>query len=293
MAEDETLAPLPDVGPLRRVHGPVAVGPDPGRVWRLAYTLASTDFKLKFFGSVLGYIWQLLNPLLLFGVLFLVFSLALKLGKGAAYYPVALLLGIVLFTFLSESTGQAVRSLVAREPLVRKVDFPRFAVPLATVLAASFNLGLNLVVVLIFLVVAGAPLLWGWLLFPVVVAVLVIFALGLSTLLATAYVRFRDVDPIWSVILQIVFYASGVFFTFDAIAKHEHGQLLVDLLLFNPFAALLGVARHVLLGPTWPLPWDAMSSPWLIVIPATLIVVTCVAGVLIFRRRAPAIAEEL
>lgn len=293
MSETEALAPLPDVGPLRRVRGPVAIGPDPGRVWRLAYTLASTDFKLKFFGSVLGYLWQLLNPLLLFGVLFLVFSLALKLGKGAAYYPVALLLGIVLFTFLSEATGQAVRSLVTREPLVRKVDFPRFAVPLATVLTATFNLGLNLVVVLIFLVAAGAPVLWGWLLFPIAVALLIVFVLGLSTLLSTAYVRFRDVDPIWSVILQIVFYASGVFFTFDAIAQHEHGQVLVDLLLCNPFAALLGFARHVLLGSTWPAPWDAMSNPWLVAIPAAIILVTCVAGVLVFRSQAPVIAEEL
>lgn len=294
-ADESTLveAPLPDVGPLREVLGPVAVGDDPRRMWRLAYTLASTDFKLKFFGSVLGYLWQLLNPLMLFGVLYLVFSIALNLDNGVQYFPVGLLLGIVLFSFFSEATNTAVRSLLMREPLVRKVDFPRLAVPLATVLTSVFNLALNLVAVLIFLVLAGAPVRWTWLLFPLVLFVLVVFTFGLAAMLSVAFVRFRDIEPIWSVVLQIAFYASGVFFTFDLIADQEHGQTIVDVLLCNPFASILATARHVLIDPSWQAPWQAMSSPWLMAIPAGIVVGSVAAGLLLFRAQAPQVAEEL
>jgi len=292
---DETKleAPLPEVGPLRAVLGPVAIGDDPRRMWRLAYTLASTDFKLKFFGSVLGYLWQLLNPLMLFGVLYLVFSIALNLDNGVRYFPVGLLLGIVLFSFFSEATSIAVRSLLAREPLVRKVDFPRLAVPLATVLTAVFNLGLNLVAVLVFLAFAGAPVRWTWLLFPLVVLVLVLFTFGLAAMLSVSFVRFRDIEPIWSVVLQIAFYASGVFFTFDLIVGQAHGQTIVDVLLCNPFASILATARHVLIDPSWEAPWDAMSSPWLMAIPAALVLGSVAAGLLLFRAQAPRVAEEL
>lgn len=289
----EEQAPLPQVGPLVEVKGPDAFGNDWGRLWRLAYTLASTDFKLKFFGSFLGYIWQLLNPLLLFGVLFLVFSFGLSLDAGVKYFPVGLLLGIVLFSFFSEATNQAVRSLIAREPLVRKVDFPRLAVPLSSVLTAVFNLGLNLIPVLVFLLLSGATPRWSWLAFPLIVAALILFAFGMAMVLSIGFVFFRDLEPIWSVVLQIMFYSSGVFFTLDAIAGQQHGQLILDVLLSNPFAAIMATARHVLIDPSWEAPWDAMSSPWLILIPAGLVAASLLLGFVLFRRQAPRVAEEL
>src|SRR3954454_15880275 len=125
------------------IKGPTALGADPRRLWRLTWTLATTDFKLRFFDSRLGYLWSLMRPMMLFGVLYLVFTEALKFGSDLPDFPVALLLGIVLFTFFSEATSQAVRSLFNREPLVRKVEFPRLAVPLASVLTATFSLMLN------------------------------------------------------------------------------------------------------------------------------------------------------
>lgn len=277
----------------REIKGPTALGDDPRRLWQLAYTLASTDFKLKFFGSFLGYLWQLVNPLMLFGVLFVVFSFALSLDQGVRYFPVALLLGIVLFSFLSEATSAAVRSLVQRENLVRKVDFPRLAVPMASVMTSVFNLALNLVPVWVFLLASGGRPRWAWLGFFVVVAVLVLFGFGLAMLLSIAFVRFRDIEPIWNVVLQVLFYTSGVFFTVDAIAKQKHGQLFVDLLFCNPFAAILAAARHVLVDPSWVAPWQAVSSEWILLIPGGLIVGSVVFGFLLFRAQAPKVAEDL
>jgi ABC-2 type transport system permease protein len=291
-AEPVELA-LPSPEGMREVKGPTALGDDPQRLFRLAWTLATTDFKLKFFGSFLGYLWQLMNPLLLFGVLFVVFSFALNLDEGVRYYPVALLLGIVLFSFLNEATSAAVRSLMTRETLVRKIDFPRLAVPMASVLAATFNLLLNLVPVVVFLLVSGATPSSSWLLFVVAIVVLVLFAFGMSMILSVAFVRFRDIEPIWTVILQVLFYASGVFFTVDTIAGQKHGQLLVDIFFCNPFAAILAAARHTLVDGSWTSPTEALSNDWLLLIPIGLVVASLVGGFLLFRALAPKVAEDL
>jgi ABC-2 type transport system permease protein len=286
-ATEESGIRLDPVG--RQVLGPTALGDDAGRLWRLTYTLAATDFKLKFFGSFLGYLWQIMNPLLLFGVLFVVFSVGLGFDAGIKFYPEALLLGIVMFSFFSEATGQAVRALLTRENLVRKIDFPRLAVPMATVLTAMFNFALNLVPVLIFLIAAGGrirPL--HWLGFLLVLAGLVLLALGLAMLLSVLYVRARDIEPIWGVVMQVMFYASGVFFPLT-----RFGTLLRDIALCNPFAFLMAEARHMFIDPSWPSSFDLMSTPWLAVVPIALIFAALVAGFVVFRREAPRVAEEL
>ena len=287
------LPAIPAAAGMRQVLGPTALGDDPRRLFRLTWTLATTDFKLKFFGSFLGYLWQLMNPLLLFGVLFVVFSFGLNLDQGVRYYPVALLLGIVMYSFLNEATTQAVRSLMTRETLVRKVDFPRLAVPMASVLTATFNLGLNLVPVVVFLLASGATPGLGWLLFLLPLAALILFAFGMSMILSVGFVRFRDIEPIWSVVLQILFYASGVFYTIDSIAGQKHGQFLVDLFLSNPFASILAFARHTLVDGSWTSPSQALSSEWLLLIPAGLVLLSLVGGFLMFRSLAPKVAEDL
>ena len=130
-------------------------------------TLARTDWKVRFFGSVLGYLWSLLRPLMLFGILYFVFSEVVGAGDDVAHFPIVLLSGMMIYFFFADTTGAAVTSLVDRESLVRKVGFPRMVVPLAVTLVATFNLLLNLVVLAVFLALSGVTPRWSWLLFPI------------------------------------------------------------------------------------------------------------------------------
>jgi ABC-2 type transport system permease protein len=275
----------------RQIKGPSALGSDPRRFWHLTRSLAVTEFKLRFFGSVLGYLWQLMRPLLLFGVLYVVFTQFVNFGGDVPFYGVALLLGIVLFSFLSEATGSAVTSIVDRENLVRKIEFPRLAVPLATVLTALFTLGLNLVVVVVFLLASGGTPRWTWLELIPLALLLVALSAGLAMLLSALYVRARDVRPIWDVVLQVLFYASPVFYAWEKVdAKNA---TLAHLILFNPFAAILQQARHALIDPRHASAATAIGGAWRLLIPLAILCVVLAAGYAVFRRAAPHLAEDL
>ncbi len=275
-----------------RIPGPSAVGDDPRRFWRLAWVIASTDFKLKFFGSALGYLWQVMKPLLLFGVLFVVFTQVVDLGEGVRFYATALLLGIVLFSFLREMTSGATRILVDREALVRKVAFPRLALPVAVIITAVLNLLLNLIAVVVFLLVEGGRPQIDWLQMPVILGALTFLGLGLAMLLSASFVRYRDVDPIWDVILQALFYASPIFYPVQIITG-AHADLIIRLLLFNPFATLVQQARHAFIDPSHPSAAAAMGGTVWLLVPGGITVLVFVWGLLTFRRMAPKVAELL
>jgi ABC-2 type transport system permease protein len=275
---------------MREVRGPSALGSDPRRFWHLTRALAVTDFKLRFFGSALGYLWQLMRPLMLFGILYVLFSRVLALDD-APFYPEALLLGLVLYTFFADATKGSVQSLVARENLVRKIDFPRLAVPLAVVLNALFNLGLNLVAVLVFLLVDGGAVRVQWLELPILLVLLVILATGLAMLLSALFVRYRDVDPIWEVVLSIMFYGSPIFYTITIVAEKAPG--LEHWMMLNPFAAILQQTRYAIFGEGHPSAAEAIGGTLLLGAPLAVAIALLFLGWRVFSSRAPRIAEEL
>jgi ABC-2 type transport system permease protein len=275
--------------PGRPVRGPSAVGGDWRRLLQLTRMLAVTDFRLRFFGSVLGYLWQVMHPLLLFGVLYLVFTEVVRIGGDVPFYGVSLLAGVVLFVFLSESTSQSVQSLVEREPIVRKIQFPRLAVPLSVVLTALLRLGLNLLVVVVFLLAAGGEVRLSWLELPLLIALLALLAVGAASLLSALYVHFRDVKPISDVVLQVLFYGSPIFWTTDVITNDS----VRELLMLNPFAAILQQFRHAVIDPAHPSAFEALGGGALILVPLALIALLAVGGFRYFDRKAPRIAEEL
>jgi ABC-2 type transport system permease protein len=275
---------------LQTIGGPSALGGDTRRFVHLATTLAITEFKLRFFGSALGYLWQLMRPLLLFGVLYIVFTEFVKVGKAVDFYPVVLLTNIVLFTFFLEGTGGAVGSVVEREALVRKIQFPRMAIPVSVVLTASFNLGLNLLVVLIFALASGVTPRLSWLQAIPLVALLAIFTSGMAMLLSALYVRFRDVRPIWDVISQALFYATPVIYTIDALSKADW---IKHLIMSNPLAAILEQMRHAVIDPNAPTAAASVGGTARLLVPIGAIVLVAGLGFWYFNKEAPRIAEDL
>jgi ABC-2 type transport system permease protein len=274
-----------------RVMGPSAVSGDPRRLWHLSVMLAVTDWKLRFFGSVLGYVWSLLRPLLLFGILYVVFSQFVGVNAGIENYPLLLLVGIVIFFTFGEMTGGAVSSMVDRETLVRKVAFPRMAVPLAVAIAAAFNLLLNLVTVAIFVAASGISPRWSWLLIPIPLVLLVALGTGLAMLLSAMYVRFRDVRPIWDVVQQALFYATPILYPVEKVS--ERSATLAKVVMANPLAAIIQELRHLLLGPTVPSAAKAIGGAVWLLVPAAVLVALVAIGFAVFNRMAPHAAEEL
>ena len=178
---------------LREVSGPSALGGGRHRFFELLWLMSVTEFKRTFFGTFLGYVWSLMRPLLLFAVLLLVFTQIFKLGSEVPHYEVLLLFNIVLFGLFQEATGGAVGSVIGQEGIVRKTQFPRLVIPLAVVLTALFTLGLNMIVVFVFMLAFGVTPMWTWLLFPLILLPLLVFVCALAMLLSALNVRFRDV----------------------------------------------------------------------------------------------------
>jgi ABC-2 type transport system permease protein len=280
-----------DVSALGRpIRGPSALGGDVRRLLHLSVTLAVMEFKLRFFGSVLGYVWQLIRPLLLFGVLYVVFTEFVRLGAGIRFYPAVLLTGIVLFTFFSDATARSVTAVADRESLVRKVEFPRLVVPLAVLLVAYFNLVLNLIAVLVFVLATGVSPRAEWLALPLLLLPLGAFAAGLSMLLSALYVRFRDVQPIWEVALQVLFYGSPILYVLEILPSESLQHFVIRL---NPIATVLVQSRHTLIDQAAPNAWDAAGGVVYLMIPAAIVLGVLALGFWVFNREAPRIAEEL
>jgi ABC-2 type transport system permease protein len=274
---------------LREVRGPSALGGGSRRFLDLLWLMSVTEFKRVYFGTVLGYLWSLIRPLMLFAVLLFVFTKVVRVGSDEVpEYPVFLLLGIVLFTFFQEATSSAVTSVVGQEGVVRKTQFPRLVIPLAVVLTSLFNLCLNLIVVFVFILAWGVDPTWTWLLFPVAVALLFAFVSALSMVLSVLYVRFRDVAIIWVVAAQVLFYATPILYPISSVPDQYQ-----QIIFVNPLSVIFEQARKWVLEP------DAPSASAVVggvahLIPALVVYVgTCIFAVWIFNRDAPRIAEEL
>ncbi|HWM12436.1 MAG TPA: ABC transporter permease [Solirubrobacteraceae bacterium] len=267
--------------PLVEIHGPSAVGGGWRRAGDLLYLMAVGEFRRSYLGTALGYLWSVTRPLLLFAVLLAVFTQAFELGERVEQYPVLLLFNIVLFGFFQEATVLAVGSIVASEPIVRRTQFPRLVIPLAVVLTGLFNLGVNLVVVFAFILVAGVDPTWTWLLLPFLLLALAVFTTAVAMIVSALNPRFRDTGIIWSVAVTALFYATPVLYPLEIVP-----DALGRVLALNPLAPLFELARKWVIDPDAP-------GPTAVLVPAAIFVAVCGLAVWIFNREAPRIAEEL
>ena len=266
---------------------PYVLGTDLQRVWNLTWTLAATEFKLRFYGSVLGYAWTLARPFLFFGVIYLVFSEIAGLDANVDHYGVYILFGLVLFQFFGETTSNCVRCLAAREGLLRKMRFPRLVIPLSVVLTAIFNLGGTLVAALIFAIATGVYPTWSWLELPVIILLVGAFATGIGLMLSALFVRYRDVAPIWEVTSQMLFYVSPILYVTTLVPEQYR-----DAYMVNPLATLLTEMRAAVVDPAAPHAWD-LASPAALALSALIGATAVALGIFIFIRQAPRIAEDL
>ena len=273
---------------LRVVRGPSALGGGRRRFFDLLWLISVTEFKRTYFGTVLGYLWSLMRPLMLFAVLLFVFTQIFRIGGDVPNYPVMLLLNIVLFSFFQEATLNSVAAVVAQEGVVRKTQFPRLVIPLSVVLTGIFNLGLNLVVVFVFILAWGVDPSWSWLLFPVALALLFVLTSAVSMMLSALYVRFRDMQIIWSVLATVLFYGTPILYPIEIVPEQFR-----SIILLNPLAPIFEQVRVWVLDPGAPSAVAAAGGRLELLPSIALFAAICILGVWIFAREAPRIAEEL
>jgi ABC-2 type transport system permease protein len=257
---------------------------------RLAYdvrilgVLSRAEFKLKYAGSVLGYLWSLAKPLMYFTVLWIVFGSLFK--PGIERFPLYLLIGIVLYTFVADAVTATLPSIVSSGPTIRRIAFPPLVIPLATSLATAMTFLANCIAVALFLAFGRITPEPSWLLLVPLVLELYIFVVALALLASTLFVRFRDVGQIWEVASSLLFFSAPIMYPITILPGWA--QRLVEL---NPFVQVLQDVRSVLLGSdlaTGGVPARVDSRLFPIVITLGLLAV----GLLVHRRESPRFAER-
>jgi ABC-2 type transport system permease protein len=272
---------------LREVRGPSALGGGSRRFFDLLWLLSWTEFKKTFYGTAFGYFWSLVRPLMLFAVLLVVFTRIFRFD--VPNYPVLLLFNLVVFGLFQEGTGAAVGSVLAQEGIVRKTQFPRLVIPLASVMVAFFTMCLNLIAVFIFILAYGVDPTWTWLLLPLILLLVLVLTCAVSLLISALNVRFRDVAIIWTVAATVLLYGSPIIYPITILDP----SFLKDVLLANPLTLIFEQARAWIIDPSAP-GAVSVAGGWLNMLPAAVIyVATCILGIWVFRREAPRIAELL
>lgn len=249
--------------------------------------MVSSDFKVRYQGSILGYLWSLLRPLFMFLILYVVFTYVLPLGKEVPYYAVQLFIGIILWNFFNEATVIGLGSVVSAGSLLRKVSIPRHLVVIASSVSALINLLLNLVVLFVFMLVSNVPFRIEWTMLPLIIIEVFIFAQGLAFLLSALCVKFRDIRYIWELVLQAGFYATPIIYTATKIPEEFRKYFLL-----NPMAQAIQDARWMIIGKDSPTLWHMVSPLWA-ALPIIVILIVLWVGIRYFKRSAPTFAEDI
>lgn len=251
--------------------------------------LVRTDFKLRYQGSILGYTWSLLKPLMMFGILYIVFVKFLRIGGDVPNFPVYLLFGIVLWSFFSEMTSQSLGSIVGRGDLIRKIRIPRWIIIISSSVSALISLALNLLVVSVFMLFSDINLTFNVLFLPLILLEVYVLALGVSLILSTAFVKYRDISHVWDVVIQAGFYITPILYPLTLIVN----PLFQKLLLVNPMAQAIQDARYVLITPATLTTTSVWGSGLYRLIPFGIVLALITIGVLYFKKEAKDFAENL
>ncbi len=261
------------------------------RNFNLGAELALTQFKLKYTGSILGYVWSLLKPLMLFGIMWLVFSAFMKVGGSSPRFTMQLLVAIVVWTFFQEATSSALSSIAGGGNLIRKAYFPRWILVVASTVTAAMTFVINLTLILVISVPFGQlDLGLRSLLIPVFIVELYVLVLGISLLLSALFVFYRDVGQIWEILSQVLFWGSAVVYPFSMVSAHS--ATLAKLVAMNPMAQIIEDVRHALVTPH--VPWTAdIAGGGLYLVPLVAVIGVTAVGWVVFHKLTPKFAEAL
>jgi ABC-2 type transport system permease protein len=244
--------------------------------------LVKTDFKLRYEGSVLGMVWSALKPLLLFGVMYVVFVHFLKFGAGIPYFAAALLLAIVLWSFFQESTSQGMTAIVRNGDTLRKINIPKYVIVVSATVSALINLGINLVSVLIFALISGVQFSWTALLIIPIIIELYIFSLSAAMILSALYVKFRDLAHIWDVVMQAAYFATPIIYPLSMIMAMS--ATAAKGLLLSPMTQMIQDARNAMIYDQTETVWNTLGNPWLMCIPFVIVIIIAFIAFIYFRR---------
>ncbi len=255
----------------------------------LAFELALTQFKLKYTGSVLGYVWSLIKPLMLFGTMWLVFDKLFKTGKASPNFTMQLLIAIVIWSFFAEATATAISSIAGSGNIIRKAYFPRWILVASSTFTALLTFVINFVLILVITTpLGGLHLGFSTLLVPVFIIELYVLVLGISLLLSSLFVFYRDVGHVWEIFSQVLFYGSTVVYPISLIGNHTL-QRLVGL---NPMAQIIEDIRRAMVTPE--VPWMAdVTGAGLYLVPLGIVVGVLALGAWVFHHLSPQFAENL
>ncbi len=249
--------------------------------------LVRADFKVRYQNSVLGYAWSVLRPLFLFATLYVIFVYVFPLGNSIEHFPVYLLTGIILWNFFVEATNMGLTSVVARGDLIRKINLPKYLLVVSSSVSALINLCFGMLVLVIFALLNGVMPSVRWLLIIPIVFELFAFSVGISMLLSSLYVKYRDISYIWEVFVQIGFYASMIIFPISSVAEG-----LRKWFFLNPITQIVQDARWVLATKTSITMWGTVG--WLrSMVPFIIIFSFLVIGGLVFKSRSKSFAEDI
>ena len=247
--------------------------------WNLIKEFAISDFKLKYQGSVLGYFWSLIKPLLMFGFLYLVFSIFLRFE--IENYRVYLLLGIIIWTFFTECTSSSISSLISKGGIIKRVNFPKITIVIASSLTSFITFLLNLVIFVILYLISGLGFSPTIFLFILFIVELYFVSLGLGLLVSSLNVKWRDFSHIWQVVLRIGFWLTPIIWSVDMVPHKYHFWIFQ-----NPMARIIQYSREVIINHTVPSLTGILGS-------ILLVALFFFLGYFVFKHRQANFAEEL
>lgn len=249
---------------------------------RVLRVVGVIEFKAKYAGAVLGYVWSLAKPLAYFGVLWLVFAHLLRTANQTHDFTLFLLIGILLFTFFTDTAGVMLPSIVDGGSILRRLSFPPILIPLSASVGICITFLANVSAIVVFIAIQRVAPRVEWLLVLPLLLEFYVFCLGVGLLLAALYVRFRDVSQIWELGAQLLFFASAIFYPIGILPGWAQKVAFI-----NPFVQVMQDIRHTILGVSGPNDVTA-ATVYAGVGGRTIPVLTAVlifAGALVFFRR--------